>query len=166
MKKAIAVFLILFCFAVPSFASPWSKVFVSEDSEIKGTEGWSVRVDKIGAWIETYSVKIKWDKLTPTLGTWDISGEPKNLLSLSPTKIVITKSYGVDLGQTSMDINARRRLADITAVAKKIEDHYAISGYIQYVEGLEIPFAIMWDYEARKARLFMGDEEWEEKVLR
>ena len=123
-------------------------------------------MDKIGAWIETYSVKIKWDKLTPTLGTWDISGEPKNLLSLSPTKIVITKSYGVDLGQTSMDINARRRLADITAVARKIEDHYAISGYIQYVEGLEIPFAIMWDYEARKARLFMGDKEWEEKVLR
>ena len=92
MKKAIAVFLILFCFAVPSFASPWSKVFVSEDSEIKGTEGWSVRVDKIGAWIETYSVKIKWDKLTPT---WErgISAESPRIYFLPPTKIVITKSY-------------------------------------------------------------------------
>ena len=164
MKKAIAVFLILFCFAVPSFASPWSKAFVSEDSEIKGTEGWSVRVDKIGAWIETYSVKIKWDKLTPTLGTWDISGEPKNLLSLSPTKIVITKSYA----SISTDFNGYQRQTGVLrisrAVARKIEDHYAISGYIQYVEGLGFPLRL-WESRARKA-LFMGDKEWEEKVLR
>jgi len=71
---------------------------------------------------------------------------------------------GLDLGQTSMEIDARRRVADITAVARMKEDLYAIAGYIQHVEGIEIPFAVVWDYEARRARLFMGDEEWE-KVL-
>jgi len=83
---------------------------------------------------------------------------------VSPTKIVITRSWGLDLGQTSMEINARRRLADMTVVARMKEDFYAIAGYIQHAEGLEVPFAVVWDYEARKARLFMGDEEWE-KVL-
>jgi hypothetical protein len=123
-------------------------------------------VDKIGAWIETYSVKIKWDKLTPTLGTWDISGEPQKF------------TFSVADEDSNNKILRRRSRTDFNGYqcqtascgyhggSEKIEDHYAISGYIQYVEGLEIPFAIMWDYEARKARLFMGDKEWEEKVLR
>jgi len=163
VKKLFACLLIVLMVS-PCFASPWSKAFSAGEERIKGMTGWSVRVDKLGSWIETYSVRIKWDKFLPTLGTWDINGEPKNLMSVSPTKIVITRSWGLDLGQTSMEIDARRRVADITAVARMKEDLYAIAGYIQHVEGIEIPFAVVWDYEARKARLFMGDEEWE-KVL-
>jgi hypothetical protein len=64
-----------------------------------------------------------------------------------------------------MEIDARKRIADITVVARAAEERYAIAGYIQHVEGLEIPFAVVWDYHAKKARLFLGDEEWEEKVL-
>ena len=163
MKK-LFVCLLIVLMASPCFASPWAKAFNAGEERVKGLSGWSVRVDKLGSWIETYSVKIKWDKFLPTMGTWDINGEPKNLFSVSPTKIVITRSWGLDLGQTSMEIDARRRVADITVVARASEDLYAIAGYIQHVEGLEIPFAVVWDYEARKARLFMGDEEWE-KVL-
>lgn len=161
MKKIVVCLLLVFL-SSPCFASPWSKAFKTGDVKISG---WSVRVDRLGSWMESFSVKLKWDKFVPTLGTWDVNGESKNLLSLSPSKIVITKSWGVDLGQTQMDINARKRLADITVVARAREDLYALAGYIQHVEGQEVPFAVVWDREARKARLFMGDEEWEEKVL-
>ncbi len=164
MKKIIVCLLLLFI-AGPCFASPWSKAFNAGEEKIKGISGWSVRVDRLGSWIDSYSVKLKWDKLTPTLGTWDINGEPKNLLSVSPTKVVIQKAWGLDLGRTSMEIDARKRIADITVVARAAEERYAIAGYIQHVEGLEIPFAVVWDYHAKKARLFLGDEEWEEKVL-
>jgi len=162
--KKLLVCLLVVLISSPCLASSWSKAFNAGEESVKGLSGWSVRVDKLGSWIETYSVKIKWDKFLPNFGTWDVNGEPKNLLSVSPTKIVITRSWGLDLGQTSMAINASRRLADMTVVARMKEDFYAIAGHIQHAEGLEVPFAIVWDYEARKARLFMGDEEWE-KVL-
>ncbi len=163
MKK-ILVCLLVVLIASPCFASPWSKAFVVGE-ETKGLSGWSVRADRLDSWTDTYSVRIKWDKFVPFLGTWDVNGEPKSLTSLSPTKIVITRSWGLDLGQTSMEIDAKRRIADLTAIARASEDLYAIAGYIQHAEGLEIPFAVVWDREARKARLFLGDEEWE-KVLR
>lgn len=141
MKKIVVCLLLVFL-SSPCFASPWSKAFKTGDVKISG---WSVRVDRLGSWMESYSVKFKWD--------------------ISPSKIVITQSWGINLGQTQMDINARQRLADITVVARAREDLYALAGYIQHVEGQEVPFAVVWDRETRKARLFMGDEEWEEKVL-
>jgi len=160
--KKLLVILILF-FASPAFASPWSKAFPVGEAE--GMSGWSVRVDRLGSWMESYAVKIKWDKFLPTLGTWDISGEPKNLVSLSPTKIVITQSWGIEPGQREMEISARRRMADITVISRMKEEVYGLGGYIQHVEGLEIPFAVLWDYDATKARLFMGQGLWEDQDL-
>lgn len=161
MRKILACVMVLLI-ATPCLASPWSKAFPVGEN-VKGLSGWSVRVDKLGSWMETYAVKIKWDKLLPTLGTWDINGEPKNLLSVSPTKIVITESWGIEPGQREMEINARKRLADITVVSRMKEDVYGLGGYIQHVEGLEIPFAVLWDHDATKARLLMGEKIWEEQ---
>lgn len=156
MKKLFVILILLI--ASPAFASPWSKAFPV--GEVQDLSGWSVRVDRLGSWMESYAVKIKWDKFLPTLGTWDINGEPKNLVSISPTKIVITESWGVELGQREIEASARRRMADITAISRMKEDVYGFSGYIQHVEGVEIPFAILWDYNATQARLFMGEDLW------
>ena len=160
MKKLLVILFLLV--ACPAFASPWSKAFPV--GEVEHLTGWAVRVDRLGSWMESYTVKIKWDKFVPTLGTWDVGGEPKNLISVSPTKIVITESWGIELGQRQMDINARRRLADITVVTRMKEDIYGFTGYIQHAEGLEIPFAVLWDHEATKARLFMGTGLWEDQA--
>lgn len=160
MKKVFAVLILLM--ASPAFASPWSKAFPV--GEVKDLSGWSVRVDRLGSWMESYTVKLKWDKFVPSLGTWDVSGEPKNLISVSPTKIVITEAWGIELGQREMEISARNRLADITVVARMKEDIYGLMGYIQHAEGLELPFAILWDHDAMKARLFMGEGLWEDRA--
>jgi len=160
VKKVFAVLILLM--ASPAFASPWSKAFPV--GEVKDLSGWSVRVDRLGSWMESYTVKLKWDKFVPSLGTWDVSGEPKNLISVSPTKIVITEAWGIELGQREMEISARNRLADITVVARMKEDIYGLMGYIQHAEGLELPFAILWDHDAMKARLFMGEGLWEDRA--
>lgn len=160
MKKLLVILILLV--ASPAFASPWSKAFPV--GEVKDLSGWSVRVDRLGSWMESYTVKLKWDKFVPSLGTWDVSGEPKNLISVSPTKIVITEAWGIELGQREMEISARNRLADITVVARMKEDIYGLAGYIQHAEGLELPFAILWDHDAMKARLFMGEGLWEDRA--
>lgn len=160
MKKLLVILILLV--ASPAFASPWSKAFPV--GEVKDLSGWSVRVDRLGSWMESYTVKLKWDKFVPSLGTWDVSGEPKNLISVSPTKIVITEAWGIELGQREMEISARNRLADITVVARMKEDIYGLAGYIQHAEGLELPFAILWDRDATKARLLMGEGLWEDRA--
>lgn len=160
LKRTALCVLAIFLLACPAFASPWSKAFVPEGLKVPGANNWTVKVDKLGSWMESYSISIQWNKLVPSLGTWDINGEPKNLVSISPTKLVITNAYGVEMGQNEAVINARARVGVFTAVARSKEPLYAFTGYIQHVEGLVIPVTVMWDYDATKARLIMGDETW------
>lgn len=161
MKKGtllIAFALILACSSI-ACAGTWSKAFHAGEggSHVSEIKKWKLQVNRLETNMESYSIKIRWDQIMPSMTNWSINGDHNNLIGKSPSKITITDTHRVTTSEKSLDIDVKNRMASISAVANRKSDLYSIEGYFEYVEGLRLPYLIVWARNAEKARLLIFD---------
>jgi len=155
----LAFFCTLTIFCTGVFASPWSHAFFagkSEKSPFDPTK-WTISVNQTSINVKSFSIKILWTQIAPILSSWSINGEQLNLFGHSPLRLIITDEHRVMVPDKSAEINVKNKICILTAVSTVDSDLYGVDGFIEFSEGLRVPFKILWDEYASKARLLFFD---------